>query len=63
VRECRLPLWSAWPRRMRSARLASAGGKPYGRCGRLAANRSRCLPRQISGVDRYGRKSRKSVSS
>src|SRR5829696_4872775 len=45
---------------MRSARLASAGGKPYGRCGRLAANRSPCLPRQISGVDRYGRKSRKS---
>ena len=50
-------------RRMRSARLASAGGKPYGRCGRLAANRSPCLPRQISGVDRYCRKSRKSGSS
>src|SRR5215208_5041453 len=32
VRECRLPPWSAWLRRMRSARLASAGGKPYGRC-------------------------------
>ena len=33
VRKCRLPLWSAWPRRMRSARLASAGGKPYGGAG------------------------------
>ena len=63
VRECRLPLWSAWPRRMRSARLASAGGKPYGRCGRSAANRSPCLPRQMSGVDRCGRKSRRSGSS
>ena len=62
VRECRLPPWSAWPKPMRTARSGSVGGKPYGRCGRLAANRSP-LPRQINGVDRYSRKSRKSGSS
>src|SRR5215211_3855858 len=51
ARASRLPLWSAWPRRMRTARSGSVAGKPYGRCGRSAVSRS---PRFAAADKRRG---------
>ena len=39
VRASPSPRWSAWPRRMRSARSGSAGGKHCGKCERSAVRR------------------------